>query len=114
MLLMGIFIILYEYNRKNIYSLIIISILLLSIYGLIYFSEGHVFHYLFSFSAFLSILLFMFIICNNNNCYIIIFLLLIQIILFVLIIHEYNNNIFFYEILYLLNFAIFYIYIHFI
>ena len=58
MLLMGIAIILYEHKRNNIYSLITISILLLSIYGLIYFSEGHIFHYIFSFTAFVSILLF--------------------------------------------------------
>ena len=59
MLLMGIAIILYERKRDNIYSLITISILLLSIYGLIYFNEGHTLHYIFSCIAFLSILLFM-------------------------------------------------------
>ena len=83
MLLMGAVIILYEYKRNNIYSLITISILLLSIYGLIYFSEGHIFHYIFSFTAFVSILFFMCIICNNNKtCYIIIILLFIDLLYF--------------------------------
>jgi len=114
MLLMGIVIILYEYYRKNIYSLVLISVLLLSIYGLIYFNEGHVYHYIFSCIAFISILLFMCIISNIKNCNILIILLLIQIILFILIVKEYNNNIFLYETFYLLNFAIFYLFIHFI
>jgi hypothetical membrane protein len=115
MLLMGIVIILYEYYRKNIYSLVLISVLLLSIYGLIYFNEGHVYHYIFSCIAFISILLFMCIISSNiKNCNILIILLLIQIILFIFIVKEYNNNIFLYETFYLLNFAIFYLFIHFI
>lgn len=114
MLLMGIAIILYERKRDNLYSLITISILLLSIYGLIYFNEGHLFHYIFSCIAFVSILLFMSIICNNKRCYSLLLLLFFQIILFVFLVKECDNNIFMYEFLYLLNFAIFYIYLHFI
>ena len=37
MILMGIMTILYEYKRNDIYSIVIISILLISIYILIYF-----------------------------------------------------------------------------
>ena len=118
MLLMGAVIILYEYKRNNIYSLIAISILLISIYGLIYFSEGHLYHYIFSFIAFVSIIFFMCQMCvlyyNNKPCYILIILLFIQIILFILIVKEYNNSIFLYEVFYLVIFAIFYLYIHFI
>jgi len=118
MLLMGIIIILYEYKRNNIYSLISISILLISIYGLIYFNEGHLYHYIFSCIAFASIIFFMFQMCvlhyNKKPCYILIIFLLIQIILFILIIKEFNNSIFFYEVFYLVIFAIFYLYIHFI
>jgi hypothetical protein len=114
MLLMGISIILYEYKRNNIYCLIAIGVLLLSIYGLIYFNEGHLYHYIFSFIAFVSIILFMWIICINKPNILIIILLFIQIILLILILKEYNNIIFLYETFYLLNFAIFYLYIHFI
>jgi hypothetical membrane protein len=118
MLLMGAVIILYEYKRNNIYSLIAISILLISIYGLIYFSEGHLYHYIFSFIAFVSIIFSMCQMCvlyyNNKLCYILIILLFIQIILFILIVKEYNNSIFLYEVFYLVIFAIFYLYIHFI
>jgi hypothetical protein len=114
MLLMGISIILYEYKRNNIYCLIAIGVLLLSIYGLIYFNEGHLYHYIFSCIAFVSIILFMWIICMNNPNILIIILLFIQIILLILILKEYNNSIFLYETFYLLNFAIFYLYIHFI
>jgi hypothetical membrane protein len=118
MLLMGLAIILYEHNRNNIYSLVTISILLLSIYGLIYFNEGHVYHCIFSCIAFFSIILFMCIICINiniKNSNILPILLLIEIILFIFILKEYNNgSIFLYETFYLLNFAIFYLLVHFI
>ena len=54
MILMGITTILYEYKRNDIYSLIIISILLVSIYILIYFTEDHIIHYIFASIAFIK------------------------------------------------------------
>ena len=118
MILMGAATILYEYKRNDIYSLIIISILLISIYVLLYFSEGHILHYIFASIAFISILLFMLRHCNrecNLNCYILHLLLLIQILLLLLLLSLIINkkdSIFLYESIYLLNFAIFYFYIH--
>jgi hypothetical protein len=115
MILMGITTILYEYKRNDIYSIIIISILLISIYILIYFTEEHILHYIFASIAFISILLFMIRHCHrecNQNCYILYILLYIQVLLLLLLITNKDNTIFIYETLYLLNFAIFYFYIH--
>jgi hypothetical protein len=115
MILMGITTILYEYKRNDIYSLIIISILLVSIYILIYFTEDHILHYIFASIAFISILLFMIRHCYrecNQNCYILFVLLYTQALLLLLLIVNKDDAIFLYEILYILNFAIFYFYIH--
>jgi hypothetical protein len=115
MILMGITTILYEYKRNDIYSIIIISILLISIYILIYFTEEHILHYIFASIAFISILLFMIRHCNrecNQNCYILNMLLFIQVLLLLILITNKDNTIFLYETIYLFNFAIFYFYIH--
>jgi hypothetical protein len=115
MILMGITTILYEYKRNDIYSIIIISILLVSIYILIYFTEDHILHYIFASIAFITILLFMIRHCCrecNQNCYILYMLLFIQILLLLLLIINKDDTIFLYETLYLLNFAMFYFYIH--
>jgi hypothetical protein len=115
MILMGITTILYEYKRNDIYSIIIISILLISIYILIYFTEEHILHYIFASIAFISILLFMIRHCHrecNQNCYILNMLLFIQVLLLLILITNKDDTIFLYETLYLFNFAIFYFYIH--
>ena len=115
MILMGITTILYEYKRIDTYSIIIISILLISIYILIYFTEDHILHYIFASIAFISILLFMIRHCHrecNQHCNILYILLYIQVLLLLLLITNKDNIIFLYETLYLFNFAIFYFYIH--
>jgi len=117
MILMGCSTILYEYRRNDIYSLIIISILLISIYILIYFPENNILHYIFASTSFISILLFMirhyYRICNQYN-YILQILVFIQILLIILMIRNcfLNLSIFLFESIYLLIFAIFYLYIH--
>ena len=115
MILMGIATIIYEYKRDDTYSLVIISILLVSIYILLYFPEGHILHYIFASIAFISILLFMIRHIKKKyyqECYVLHILLLIQIILLILLMINKDDNIFLYEAIYLLNFAIFYFYIH--
>ena len=115
MILMGIATIIYEYKRDDTYSLVIISILLVSIYILLYFPEGHILHYIFASIAFISILLFMIRHSKKEcyqECYVLHILLLIQIILLILLMINKDDNIFLYEAIYLLNFAIFYFYIH--
>jgi len=115
MILMGTATILYEYKRDDVYSLAIISILLVSIYILLYFPEGHILHYIFASIAFISILLFMIRHSNREcyqECYVLHILLLIQMLLLILLIINIDDNIFLYESIYLLNFAIFYFYIH--
>lgn len=115
MILMGTATILYECKRDDVYSLVIISILLVSIYILLYFPEGHILHYIFASIAFISILLFMIRHSNREcyqECYVLHILLLIQMLLLILLIINIDDNIFLYESIYLLNFAIFYFYIH--
>lgn len=114
MILMGITTIFYEYKRNDTYSLVLISILLISIYALIYFNEDNIIHNIFASIAFIAILLFMVRHCRRES-YILYIAVIIQFLLLVvitIIIIYKNNKIFIYETLYLLNFAIFYIYIH--
>lgn len=114
MILMGIVTYLYEHRRNNIKSLILIMILLISIYILIYYGEEHAINYLFANIAFISILAFMLLHYNDIKSMTLLIIICIQIILLILIIVNTNKEIFFYEILYLINFARFYIFIHFI
>jgi hypothetical protein len=115
MFLMGIFNILYEIQRNDIYSQILIFILLIGINGLICINETHTIHYIIAFLVFIVILLFMI-----RHCYLIkynkILLLSLFFEFFILlsIIINIKKNIFYSEILYILNFAFFYIYLHFI
>ena len=58
MFLMGIGTLLYELERNDNYSQIIICVLLIGIYGLIYVNETYTIHYYFAFLVFISILFF--------------------------------------------------------
>ena len=115
MLLMGIGTILYEVERNDIYSITLICLLLIGIYGLICINETNIIHYLFAFLVFITILLFMIRHCYLIQCNTILQLsLFLEIILLLFIIFNMNKSIFYGEILYILNFAFFYLYLHFI
>jgi hypothetical protein len=115
MFLMGLATLLYELERNDKYSQIIIFILLIGIYGLIYVNETNIIHYYFAFVVFIAILYFMIRHCYFTNCNIILILsLCLQIITLFLIIKNINDNIFYLEIIYILNFAFYYLYLHFI
>lgn len=115
MFLMGLATLLYELERNDKYSQIIIFILLIGIYGLIYVNETNIIHYYFAFVVFIAILYFMIRHCYLTNCNIILILsLCLQIITLFLIIKNINDNIFYLEIIYILNFAFYYLYLHFI
>jgi hypothetical protein len=113
MLLMGICTLLYEIERCDTISIFLISIMLISIYGLIFINETNIIHYIFAFCVFIVILLFMGRHCYlaNNNILLLSFFLEILILLYIII--QINDNIFYIEIFYILNFAFFYIYLHF-
>jgi len=113
--LMGIVTLLYELERDDIYSQILISILLIGIYGLISINETNAGHYVFASLVFISILLFM-----ARHCYlseyniILLSSILIALIALCMIIVNMNHDIFYGEIMYILNFAFFYLYLHFL
>lgn len=117
MFLMGIGTVLYEFERNDIYSQIFIYLLLISIYGLIYINENYTIHYIFAFIVFITILFFMIRHYYLTSCNIILSLsLFFEIFLFLYIIINicYSENIFYGEIIYILNFAFYYLYLHFI
>ena len=110
---MGFFTILYEIQRNDHRSLLIITLLLFGIYGVININETNNYHYLFAGIIFLSIIIFMihhYYITNSN---ILLYLLYIQIILLLMTILCFKKKIFFCsEVLYILNFAVYYLYLH--
>ncbi len=113
---MGIGTLLYEYERNDLISQIIICILLISLYGLIFINETHKIHYFFAFLVFIAILGFMIRHCYLTNCHSILLLsLYFEIVtLLIIVIDIYKNeNIFYSEIFYILNFAFFYLYLYF-
>lgn len=113
MFLMGVGTFLYELERNDNYSQIIICVLLIGIYGLIYVNETYVIHYYFAFLVFIAILFFMLRQCYLINCNIILLSsLCLEIITLFIILININENIFYSEIIYILNFAFFYLYLH--
>jgi hypothetical protein len=113
--LMGVGTLLYEIERNDIFSIISICILLISIYGLILFNESNKLHYFFATLVFVVILCFMIRHCYLTNCNkILLSSLFLSVILLVIIITNFDNNIFYSEVMYILNFAFYYLFLHFI
>jgi len=112
---MNIFTILYEIERKDNISLVIIIFLLIGIFGVIFIKEEDNIHYVFAAIAFLSIMTFMVkhFICNKKENDILFILLSLQSLLFIITLSNLENNIFFLEVFYIITFAIFYIVLHF-
>ena len=115
MIFMGIGTILYELERNDLYSQIAILVLLFGLYSLICIDETYTIHYFFAFLVFFSILFFMIRHCYVKNCDVILWSsLLLEIMLLLFVAINLNNDIFYGEIGYLLNFAFYYLYLHFI
>lgn len=113
MLLMGVGTILYELERGDNFSTCVICLLLIGIYGLICIDENNVLHYVFALAAFLSILGFMMRHCYFSSCNnVLLSSLLLEILLLTFIGLKLNENIFYAEVIYILNFAFFYLYLH--
>ena len=113
--LMGIATLLYEFERNDGYSTLLISILLIGIYGLICIHEENQLHYWFAFLVFIAILFFMLRHCYLTSCNSILFSsLLIEIAVLIYIILNIHKNIFYGEVIYIVNFAFYYVYLHFI
>jgi hypothetical protein len=115
MILMGIGTLLYEFERNDVYSQLFIFILLFGIYGLICINETYTIHYFFAFLVFISILSFMIRHCYSKHCdSILLSSLCFEFFMFFFIMIHINENIFYGEIIYILNFAFYYLYLHFI
>ena len=114
MLVMGYFTILYEIERdvNNSISFICMALLLIGIYGVICIDEYNDMHYVFAFLVFVSILGFMAYHSYLNTCSNLNLLLCIQIILLVSTIVNMHDDFFYIEALFILNFAVFYLYLH--
>jgi len=116
MIIMNIFTILYELERKDDISLIIIIFLLIGIYGVIFIKEENNIHFVFAAIVFLAIISFMvkhFICSKKKKMIYYLFLLFLQSLLFIITLYNLDNNIFFLEVFYIITFAVFYIVLHF-
>jgi len=115
MIIMNIFTILYEIERKDNISLLIIIFLLIGIYGVIFIKEENNIHFVFAGIVFLAIISFMikhFLFLKKEND-ILFILVLLQALLFIITLSNLDNNIFFLEVFYIITFAVFYIVLHF-
>ena len=118
MFIMACFTILYEIQR-NLWSLALIIALLIGIFGVIYIPETSPVHYIFAGTAFIAILGFMtaHTVCQgdtaaaHDNLRILLYAqFLFMIITVIGVIHD--TPIFMFEALFLVNFAVFYLYLH--
>ena len=112
--IMGLITIIYELERKDNTTFLLILSLLIGIYGVIKTEESGKIHYIFAGIVFLSIFGFMARNCWKNGCFFLYFLLFLQFLMIISTIININNEIFYQEVLFLLNFAIFYLYLHYI
>lgn len=113
MILMGFFTILYEINRKDIISFIIIIFLLIGIMGVIFINIQNSLHFFYAFIVFISIISFMIyhtLIIKSNILFNMVYM---NLLLMDYIIIKINDNIFYHEVLYILIFGVFYILLHF-
>lgn len=130
-LMMGIFTLFYEYNRKDSVSFVLISILLLGLIGLLNTIDYSIYHLYFAMIAFISIFFFMvYNLVRIPNFILeisVIFQILIGISLFIFLlinnkiksclINEEERkklNLFIPELLLIINFGFFYIYLHYL
>ena len=113
MVIMGACTMLYEHERKDTTSMILIACLLISIYGLIFTYNSFWIHFGFAAMAFLSILGFMFYHTQKHGSNGLRILLLIAAYFAIMTIAFFNQNIFLTEALFIGTFAIYYLSLHF-
>ena len=113
-IIFGFFIILYEINKADIISLIIVLFLLFCIFKLINYKEYDYRHYIYTTIVFILIILFMLYNCFifNRNLLLLSFIIQLIISLSILIFFYDLNKFLYLEILFILNFAFFYFLLH--
>jgi len=123
MLLMAGFTIAYEYQRcmcnldSSLWSLIAIIILLIGIFGVILISEDNPIHYIFAAAVFFAMLAFMtghtYYVSSVTNGHLILYYAQLLFMTITVIGLFQGTSIFIAEALFILNFAVFYVYLHF-
>ena len=115
MVLMGGGALFYERERGDPVSMVIIGVLLVGLVGLIRITESDPTHFIFAYLAFAAIMGFMVrhSYLHRNNWVLWSSLGIEILALLVIAAHMNTNNIFLGEIVYILNFALFYLYLHF-
>ena len=111
MIAMGTITLMYEGLRYDRFSLITMFFLVLGIYGVLYYDHTQSVHYVYCFVVFISILCFMIHHCCKTDDVILYVSLGLQLLLCIVIFFE--TNIIHSEVYLLMNFAFFYIYLHF-
>jgi hypothetical protein len=123
MFLMAGFTLLYELQRDDVWSLITITILLFGIFGVIFVPEINPIHYGFAAAVFFAIFGFM---LNHSvsgcptvtthirdNLRILLYAQILFMLMTIIGVIR-NSPIFIFEVLFIVNFAVFYIYLHFL
>lgn len=115
MVLMGIGTLLYEYNRNDTWCFFFILWLLIGIYGVLNFDETTIPHYGFAVLVFCSIFGFMIYNCHKKKDFYLFFMLFFQILflIFTFCSNFFVSHIFYGEVFMIIQFAIFYFYLHF-
>jgi hypothetical protein len=115
MMVMGFFTVLYERTRNDYTSLIYILALLVGLYGILLIKETYTIHYFFATLVFASIIGFMYHHCCQTECKMLNLFFIIQVVTFVLLaasLYLHSPYFFHLEVLLLLNFALYYLYLH--
>jgi len=112
--IMGLLTIIYELERKDNITFLLIISLLVGIYGVMRTEESGKIHYIYAGIVFLSIFVFMARNCWQNGFFFLYFLLFLQFLMLISTIININNDIFYQEVIFIVNFAIFYLYLHYI
>lgn len=110
--LMGVGTLLYEWERNDRCSQVCICVLLIGLYALICVNESHSIHYVFAFLVFTAILCFMIWHCYLTGNMVLAASLFVQILVLLIVVSKMNETIFYPEVIYILNFAFYYLYLH--
>lgn len=114
MTIMGIFTILYEIQRKDMESIVYISILLLSIYGLLKYGPETITHFLFAITSLFAIFIFMVHHSYQTNAPILFGCTFANYLIILAMIIIVKDDIIICECAYLFFFTVFYLYLHFL
>ena len=114
MLFMGVGTLLYELERNDFRSFCSILVLLFSLYGVILINPDLKIHFLFAFVVFVDICIFMFLHVEKDKNNILAAATFLELLIFCYITLNIQGDIFYAEVAYILNFAFYYLYLHFI